>query len=140
MKEMKFTWKSWVWLIVLVGGFIFLQKRNEHKITDDKLAKAANEMNRNCPMQVDSTTRLDNVVALPDNRVQYNYTFNNGSSKNMDTAAFKVDMQNDIVKQIKTDKKHAFFKENNTTLLFSYRNEAGQYLFNIIISPEKYNK
>ncbi|MBT6747113.1 MAG: zinc ribbon domain-containing protein, partial [Flavobacteriales bacterium] len=44
---------------------------------DKVLMETASELNKSCPMMVDSDTRLDNTIALPDNIFQYNYTLVN---------------------------------------------------------------
>lgn len=139
LKSKKFTWKSVVFFIALVGVFMFLQSRMEKPLLDSKLMQAANEINRAAPIMVDSVTRFDNAVALTNNKIQFNYTLISADKENIDTAAFKEQMAPLIVNFIKTDPKAKLFKENETAFIFHYRDKNGIYLFSINVSADKYN-
>jgi len=60
-KNKKFTWRSVVFLVGLVGVFFVLQLVYKKGGIDRQLASTANEINKNCPMMIDSITRLDNT-------------------------------------------------------------------------------
>ena len=44
---------------------------------NEQLMDTAKEINKHCPIMVDSLTRLDNSIATLDNKLQFNYTFIN---------------------------------------------------------------
>ncbi len=64
---------------ILVKQFLFAPPS-----LDKSLMKIASEINKTCPMMVDSETRLDNTTALPNNVFRYNYTFINGIVDELD--------------------------------------------------------
>ena len=69
--------------MILVQQFAF------DKPTFDKvMMESASELNKSCLVMVDKDTRLDNVIALPDNIFQYNYTLVNIEKKTLDIKVF----------------------------------------------------
>src|SRR5215471_8533203 len=97
IKWKKFTWKSVLFLIALVVLFMILQSRMEKSELDKKLMEAANETNKTVPMMVDSLTRFDNAIALPENKIQYNYTLIFADKETTDTTMLKNRMEPSIV-------------------------------------------
>lgn len=41
---------------------------------EKELRESANELNKNCPVMIDSETRLDNTIVIDAKTFQYNYT------------------------------------------------------------------
>lgn len=57
-------------------------------IFDKTLTVAASEINKNCPIMIDSLTRLDNTV-IYSNTFQYNYTLVSMQQGDLDTIQLK---------------------------------------------------
>ena len=138
IKWNKFTWKSVLFLVCIVGLCMFLQKRNEKQLFDKKLLEVANEINKHTPVLVDSTTRLDDAIALTGNKFQYNYTLLTVDKESTDTLSLKHRLEEKMIASIKTNLKKGLLINNKTTLLYNYRDKNGSYLFNFAISSDNY--
>lgn len=105
---------------------------------DEVLVKSADEINKTCPMMVDQYTRLDNANALPNNTFQYNYTLieNTVDEVNMDTVAKY--MKPGIIHNVKTNPDLKLFRDNNVTLVYSYRDKNGAFVMKYNITPDLY--
>lgn len=104
-----------------------------------KLWLEANELNKTCPSVIDDATRLDNATVMPNNSFQYNYTLFNllRNDVNVDVATKTIEPK--IIANIKKDPSFRFFKDSKTIMTYNYRDRNGQFIFKIVIGPEKYN-
>jgi len=100
--------------------------------------KEINEINKSCPRMVDSETRFDNVVLLPNNIVQYNYTTINYKKEDINIEDYKNYATPIYLNQLKTHPLLEVFKENNTVLAYNYKDKNGVYICTITITPEMY--
>ncbi len=105
---------------------------------DQQLMTLASELNKSYPIMVDAQTQLDSSLALPNNIFQYNYTFVNIETATVDTNEFKDYMEPNILEQVKTNIQVKYFRDNNVTLNYLYRDKNGQYVALITITPEMY--
>ncbi len=105
---------------------------------DKIMMKVASEINKSCPMMIDSETQLDNAIALPDNVLQYNYTLVNILKETIDIDMAKAQLEPNIVNFVKTSPDMKFQRDYNTTINYSYKDKAGVHLFVISVTPEKY--
>ena len=101
---------------------------------------AASEINKSCPIMIDSETQLDNVVALPDNVFQYNYTLVNllKSELSVDVELIKAELKPEIVNEVKTNPDLAFYRQNKTTIKYLYKDKEGSFLMTIAVGPDLY--
>ncbi len=105
---------------------------------DEQLVTACSELNKNCPINVDAETRLDNAMALPDKKIQYNYTLINYLKDDLDLSAIKETLKPDLVNGVKTRPDLELFRDKDVTMVFSYSDKNGSYLFNITVNPSDY--
>jgi len=105
---------------------------------DQTLMKVAGEINKSCPLMVDSDTRLDNTIALPGNILQYNYTLVNMDKASTDTIGLRNYIEPIVVNNIKTNPQMKFMRDNKTTLNYYYKDKNGEYLFLVAVTPELY--
>ena len=98
----------------------------------------ASELNKTCPLMVDSLTRLDNAVALPDRVFQYNYSLISGSKEYIDTEGLKAFLSPRIANDVKTNPGMKFVRDNKVTVNYSYKDLNGEFLFLITVKPEDY--
>ena len=105
---------------------------------DMKLWLEANELNKTCPSVIDDATRLDNATVMPNNSFQYNYTLFNllRNDVNVDVATKTIEPK--IIANIKKDPGFVFFREAKTTMVYNYRDRNGDFIFKIVITPDKY--
>jgi hypothetical protein len=105
---------------------------------DKNLMEIASELNKTCPIMVDSLTRLDNTIALPNKVFQYNYSIISGSKQYIDTEGLKSFLTPRIINEVKTNPGMKFVRDNNATVNYSYKDLNGEFLFLITVKPEDY--
>jgi ribosomal protein L37E len=105
---------------------------------DKAMMKVASEINKSCPIMVDSETRLDNAISLPRNFFQYNYTLLNIDIETADTVAMKNYLRPTITTHVKTSPQMKFLKDHMTNINYYYKDKNGKYLFLITILPANY--
>lgn len=105
---------------------------------DKNLMEIASELNKTCPLMVDSLTRLDNTIALPNKVFQYNYSLISTSKEYIDTEVLKSFLTPRIMNDVKTNPGMKFVRDNKVTVNYSYKDINGELLFLISIKPEDY--
>jgi len=105
---------------------------------DIVLMKTASELNVSCPVMVDRETRLDNMIALPANVFQYNYTLISVDKEFVDTIEAKKILEPTITNTIRTSPDLKYFRDNEVTMRYYYKDKDGNYLFAISVTPEQY--
>ena len=113
----------------------FFLKGNSY---DKEMMEVASELNKSCPIMVDRETRLDNAVALPDNIFQYHYTLVNREKASVDTLDVKNYLEPILINNVKTSPQMKIQRDHGTTLNYYYKDKAGQYLFMVTVTQEKY--
>ena len=107
---------------------------------DKMLMKVADELNANCPVMVDSETRLDNAFAMPGNVFQYNYTLVNLVKDSINIQDFEEYMKPRIVSNAKTNPDLQLFRDNKVTMNYYYKDLNGIFVSKISISPDQYSE
>ena len=106
---------------------------------DAELKKAAEEMNKNLPVQVDSITRLDKTEAFEGGKIQYNYTLT-GIAKGDSTINIE-ETKKLLVEQSEAtlfaDPKMESFRKNKVEMKYVYKDKNGQFLFDFTVKPKK---
>jgi hypothetical protein len=121
----------------IAGGYIYngiTGKNNFDKI----LVEAANEVNKTLPIMVDSETRLDSTMALPNKEYSYFYTLINYSVDEIDAVQFEKEMRPGIINQVKTNSDLEVFRNNNVTLNYVYRDKNLSEIVKIKVTPKDY--
>lgn len=105
---------------------------------DKQMMQTASELNKSCPIMVDSETRLDNAIALPENTFQYNYTLVNMTKEDMNVSEAENFLQPNILNSIKTNPDLKVFRDNNVIMVYNYKDNNGNHLFKLIFEPSQY--
>jgi hypothetical protein len=105
---------------------------------DDELVKIANEINTHTPIIVDSTTRLNNVSALPGKVFLYNYSLVNTDPAQIDTTLLIQFSKESLVNRLKTFPQAKYFRENDIELRVYYTDEKDRYLCRFSVVPGEY--
>ena len=133
-------------IISIIGliafGFLFfiIQYFSSEKPTFDKvMIEYANEINKTCPSKVDEDIRLDNTMALPNNKFKYNYTLINLEKQNIDSNEIKDLLEPTLINNIKSSPDFKIFRDNKTTLTFNFKDKNGQYVLEINVTPKNYD-
>ena len=110
---------------------------------DDLLKKTADEANKQCPMTVDSETRMDSVQAAEGKILQYNYTMVNYAKS--DLTADQISQLQGIIQQqaVSTIKASAdssvkALKALGVTFQFVYNGSDGVEMFHCSVTPDDY--
>ncbi|MFM2049204.1 MAG: hypothetical protein RI955_1752 [Bacteroidota bacterium] len=101
------------------------------------LVKTAEDMNKSCPQTIDAETRLDNLVALP-NELQYNYTLVNYAKADLNVKTFEDNMRPIILNTAKTNPDLKIFRDNKTTLTYNYKDKEGVFVTKISATEKDY--
>ena len=133
-------------IISIIGlitfGFLFfiIQYFSSEKPTFDKvMIEYANEINKTCPSKVDEDIRLDNTMAMPNNKFKYNYTLINLEKQNIDSNEIKDLLEPTLINNIKSSPDFKIFRDNKTTLTFNFKDKNGQYVLEINVTPKNYD-
>ena len=133
-------------IISIIGliafGFLFfiIQYFSSEKPTFDKvMIEYANKINKTCPSKVDEDIRLDNTMALPNNKFKYNYTLINLVKQNIDSNEIKDLLEPTLINNIKSSPDFKIFRDNKTTLTFNFKDKNGQYVLEINVTPKNYD-
>ena len=105
---------------------------------DKQMMEVASLINESCPMMVDSETRLDNAISLPENIFQYNYTLVNLEKANVNTEDMRDFLEPTIINSVKTTPQMEIQRKNKTTINYHYKDKNGVFLLLISVTPDKY--
>ena len=105
---------------------------------DKAMMEMASEINKTCPIMIDSETRLDNAISLPKNIFQYNYTLLNIDKASTDTLEMRKYLEPTITNLVKTSPQMKFQRDHKTIVNYYYKDKAGSFLLLISVTPEKY--
>lgn len=132
------------WLGIIVGVIVFwssyylVQKFLFRPSFDKVLMEAASEINKTCPVMLDQYTRFDNAIALPDNVFQYNYTLMDVTKEQINTDTLSKYIDTKIINNAKTNPDLKLYRENETTLVYYYKDMNGSFVYKLTVTPEMY--
>ncbi len=125
--------------VAAIVGILIQNYLNKPVSFDQAMMQAASELNKSCPMMVDAETQLDNAVALPGNKFQYNYTLINYSTEEIDLKQLKSSIEPGILNNVRTNPDLKSYRDNNVTMVYNYKDKASNHLFKIEVTPDKYH-
>jgi hypothetical protein len=106
----------------------------------EQLQKAAKEINRQCPLQVDAGTRLDSARATSATELQYFYTLTatDRAAMTVDIAQLEAQTKPMLVESVRTNQAMADLREHSVTLIYNYSDRVGTPVMRIPIGPAEY--
>ena len=122
----------------MLGKYLIDGINGQRNIFDKKLIETANQLNRNLPLLLDSETRLDSTMALPDKKFTYFYTLINYSTEEIDIEILKENLEPNILNNIKTSTDLKKFRENKVTMVYLYRDKNGNEILKLEYSYNDY--
>ncbi len=105
---------------------------------DSKLVDFSNEFNKNCPMNIDQFTRINNTVVLPNKTIQYNYTLLGISQADVQYDIFEETLFPRLLETVKTNPDLKLFRDNDVSLKYYYADEAGTFITSYTVTPKMY--
>lgn len=105
---------------------------------DKQMMEIASQINKTCPIMVDSETRLDNSISLPENVFQYNYTLINLEKTNVNTEDMRNFLEPVLINSVKTTPQMEIQRDHKMTINYHYKDKNGAFLLLISVTPDKY--
>lgn len=109
------------------------------------IEESSKTMNAKLPMMVDQITQLDSTNTSANRTLHYYYTLVgldlDSIIENNDTATinqFETAMYEVLTENVKVGEEMAFYRENEATLAYHYYATSKDFLFDVIISPDRY--
>src|SRR5882724_11352202 len=94
-------------LISAVVGYVLVTSllglRHAQDTLDARLARVADNMNKQLPIMADAETRLDKVTAGPGSQLTYAFTLPNQSKSELELPAFEKTLRQNIINNYKTN-------------------------------------
>lgn len=125
---------------IFIASTFFLiscQTKKKNKTAYDLLMTVSTDLNKKCPIQVDSILKLENTVALPIATFRYNYILKYDTVK-YDIHAFEKSLRITTLNMAKTNPDGKIFKALFTTLEYNFSDTLGHFLFRLVFKPEEY--
>ena len=105
---------------------------------DKMMMMEASEFNKTCPIMIDQLTRLDNAIAMPNKTFQYNYTLIGIDKSQVIIDTLKKYLEPGILNNVKTNPDLEKQREHNTTMVYYYKDEHGEFVHKYIVTPDMY--
>jgi hypothetical protein len=99
----------------------------------------AAELNKTCPQQVDHDTRLDSASALSNKTFRYNYTLQ-FPKDSIEVEMLVLSVKPLMLNNVRTNADLQLFRENDVIFEYYFKDQHGEFLTRITISPEEYLK
>jgi len=101
------------------------------------LGEATALINDKCPEWVDSESRLDSVLLLPEGLTFY-YSLPNKVKSTFDVNAFKAFLLPEIIDNIQTNYRLQMHRDSSITMIFNYLDRGGELVTEFSVKPEIY--
>lgn len=106
---------------------------------ETQLHLLSEEINKDCPIQVDQQTRLDNTEIVGKNEFRYHYTLTNLVKGNFDETDLKKYLTEQILANLRESEGMKVFRDHSTRLSYHYKDRNGEYLFELNFGAGEYN-
>lgn len=98
-----------------------------------KIVEICKEVNKKCPMTIDSETVLENTTPGSGNSYSYNYKLPNIEKKQIDIEKLKKGIEQNIRNSAKESLKNIL--KMGITIRYAYSDKKGVFLFDVVITP-----
>jgi len=105
-----------------------------------ELQEMSDQMDKMCPMTIDSGTRLDSTAAKEEPlTLVYYYTATTASKDALpdNVEQVKKDLKKQAQDNLDNSQDMEAFRKMNVALIYDYRDKNGEYLFNYTVAPTK---
>lgn len=125
-------------IIIVFISVLLIQCGSDEKAVNKKLSQIAADLNISAPVMLDQYTRFDNAEVDDNNIFRYNYTVLNSSNPDSLIQVVSINLKENIKREFSTNPQLLFFKENNVTIEYVYKNEGDKVVSLLQIIPEDY--
>lgn len=123
-------------VVILIG--IAQHYYFENKTVGTELTALVTKYNTACPIMISNDIRMESVKDLSNNTVQYDFTLVHVQKERIDVTALKKSVENEILSSSKTNPSLEIFRDNESTVIYNYKDSDENELFKIILTPEMY--
>ena len=119
--------------------FFLSESRVEVKV---EITELVAKYNKNCPLKIQEGIRLDSVSLpnLPEEEVvQYNLTLLNVEKETAEIEVIKTEIEKSLISTAKANPGLQVFRDNDYSLIYSYKDKKNVFLFDVKILPDQYN-
>jgi len=109
---------------------------------DEKLMEVAKEFNKQLPMMIDSHTRYDAMMALPNNTLAHMYTLIHVSVDESDVNISEIEtvIRAQLLNFIKTSSDMKLFRDKKVTFVYLYRDKDGKEIIKFTFDYNDYKE
>lgn len=126
--------------VVLALYFQFFLSENKVEVNTE-ITELVAKYNKNCPLKIQEGIRLDSV-SLPnvteEREVQYNLTLQNVDKETAEIDVIKTEIEKSLISTAKANPGLQVFRDNDYTLIYSYKDKKKAFLFAVKILPDQY--
>ena len=113
------------------------QTKTKQKTPYEFLKTVSTDINKKCPIQVDSILKLENTFVFPVATFRYNYILKYDTVK-YDIHEFEKSLRISTLNMAKTNPDGKMFKDLYTTLEYNFSDTSGNFLFRMVFKPDEY--
>lgn len=118
--------------LVLSGCIILLG------CSEPDLRQTAIEVDRKCPLMVDSETRLDRVFTEGENVLVYQFTLVNVHVMNVDTALFRKQVTPGLLANLRVSPELGKLRDMDAIVVYNYMDRHGNPIQTLRFGPRDY--
>ena len=126
--------------VALAVYFQFFISENADE-TKTEVKELVAKYNKNCPLKIQEGIQLDSV-SLPnvtdEKDVQYNLTLLNIEKETAEIDVIKTEIEKSLISTAKANPGLQVFRDNDYTLIYSYKDKKKAFLFDVKILPDQY--
>jgi hypothetical protein len=123
-------------ILISVAQYYFVQDKSVGK----ELSALVTKYDAACPIMISNDIRMESVNVLPNNTVQYDFTLVNVQKESINVAALKKAVEKEILTISKTNPSLEAFRDNNSTVIYNYKDRDQKDLFKIVLTPKCINE
>jgi hypothetical protein len=121
-------------IVISVAQYYFVKDKSVGK----ELTALVIKYNAACPIMISNDIHMESVNVLPNNTVQYDFTLVHIQKEIVDVSALKTTIEKQIMDTSKTNPSLDAFRDNNSTVIYNYKDRDQKDLFKIVLTPEMY--
>ena len=123
-------------ILVVILFYESLMSCNPQKSNhENNMWQLVEKVNQVCPITMDSETRVDNAMYVPDsNSLIYNCTLTQRDKSGLDLDILRTFLEDNVINKAKTSPELAFLRDNDVTLIYRYSDRRGNFLLDIKIT------
>lgn len=125
-------------IVVIALASVAQYYYSSYKSVGSELTALVNNYDKACPMMISNDIRMESVKILPHNTVQYDFTLVRVQKESIDVGALKKSVETEILSDSKANPSLEAFRDNNSTVIYNYKDINEKELFKITLTPEMY--